>query len=56
VIDPNFVSLSTLNGRNFAENDIANTGDAEKSQIVTEWALKVKAPKAHGAVIGLNGS
>ena len=56
VIDPNFVSLSTLAGRNFAENDIANTGDAEKSQIVCEWALKVKAPKAHGACIGLNGS
>jgi len=56
VIDPNFVSLSTLSGRNFAENDIANTGDAEKSQIVCEWALKVKAPKAHGACIGLNGS
>jgi len=56
VIDPNFVSLSTLTGRNFVENDIANTGDAEKSQIVTEWALKVKAPKAHGAIFDLNGS
>ena len=56
VIDPNFVCLSTLTGRNFAENDIANTGDAEKSQIVTEWALKVKAPKAHGAIFDLNGS
>ena len=55
-IDPNFVSLSTLTGRNFAENDIANTGDAEKTQIVTEWSLKVKAPKAHAAVIGLSGS
>jgi hypothetical protein len=56
VIDPNFVCLSTLTGRNFAENDIANTGDAEKSQIVTEWALKVKAPKAHAAIFDLNGS
>ena len=56
LIDPNFVSLSTLTGRNFAENDIANTGDAEKTQIVTEWSLKVKAPKAHAAVIGLSGS
>jgi len=56
VIDPNFVCLSTLTGRNFAENDIANTGDAEKSQIITEWALKVKAPKAHGAIFDLNGS
>jgi hypothetical protein len=56
VIDPNFVCLSTINGRNFSENDIANTGDAEKSQIICEWALKVKAPKAHGAIFDLNGS
>lgn len=56
VIDPNYVCLSTLTGRNFSENDIANTGDAEKSQIVCEWALKVKAPKAHGMVLDLNGS
>lgn len=56
VIDPNYVCLSTLTGRNFSENDIANTGDAEKSQIVCEWALKVKAPRAHGMVLDLNGS
>lgn len=56
VIDPNYVCLSTLTGRNFSENDIANTGDAEKSQIVCEWALKVKAPKAHGMVLDLSGS
>jgi hypothetical protein len=56
VIDPNYVCLSTLTCRNFSENDIANTGDAEKSQIVCEWALKVKAPKAHGMVLDLNGS
>jgi len=56
VIDPNFVSVSTLNGRNFSENEIAPTGDAEKSQIICEWALKVKAPKAHGMILDLNGS
>jgi hypothetical protein len=56
VIDPNYVSLSTINGRNFAENEIAPTGDAEKSQIICEWALKVKAPKAHGMILDLNGS
>jgi len=45
VLDPNFVSISTLTGRNFSENEIAPTGDAEKSQIICEWALKIKAPK-----------
>jgi hypothetical protein len=56
VIDPNFVSISTLTGRNFSENDIAPTGDAEKSQIICEWALKIKAPKAHSMILDLNGS
>ena len=56
LIDPDFASLCTLNGRNFAENEISATGDADKLQLVTEWALKVTAPKAHAAVIGLSGS
>ena len=56
MIDPDFASLCTINGRNFAENEIAPTGDAEKFQIVTEWALKVQAPKAHAMVLDLNGS
>ncbi len=56
LIDPDYVCISTLNGRNFAENEIAATGDAEKRQIVCEWSLKVKAPKAHAAVIGLSGA
>jgi len=56
LIDPDFASLATINGRNFAENEIAPTGDAEKFQIVTEWALKVQAPKAHAGIFDLNGS
>jgi len=56
LIDPDFASLATINGRNFAENEIAPTGDAEKFQIVTEWALKVQAPKAHAMILDLNGS
>lgn len=56
LIDPDYVCISTLNGRNFAENEIAATGDAEKRQIICEWSLKVKAPKAHAAVIGLSGA
>jgi len=56
LIDPEFASVCTLNGRNFAENEIAPTGDAEKFQLVTEWALKVTAPKAHAMVLDLSGS
>ena len=56
LIDPDFASLCTINGRNFAENEIAATGDAEKFQIVTEWALKVQAPKAHAGIFDLSGS
>lgn len=56
LIDPDFASLCTLNGRNFAERDIAATGDAEKTQLITEWSLKVMAPKAHAMILDLNGS
>ena len=56
LIDPDFVEIATLNGRNFVENEIAPTGDAQKAQIICEWTLKPLAPKAHAAVIGLSGS
>ncbi len=56
LIDPDFASLCTLSGRNFAEKDIAATGDAEKMQLITEWSLKVQAPKAHAVIYDLNGS
>ena len=56
LIDPDFVSISTLSGRNFVENEIAATGDAEKVQIICEWALKPLAPKAHAGVFDLSGS
>jgi hypothetical protein len=56
LIDPDFASLCTLNGRNFAENALAVNGDSERFQVVTEWALKVQAPKAHAMILDLNGS
>ena len=56
LIDPDFASLCTLQGRNFSEKDIAATGDAEKMQLITEWSLKVQAPKAHAVIYVLNGS
>lgn len=56
LIDPDFAALSTLNGRNFAENSLAMNGDSERFQLVTEWSLLVKAPKAHAMILDLNGS
>ena len=56
LIDPDFVSLATLNGRNFLEEDLAKTGDATDSHIICEWTLKPTAPKAHAAVFDLSGS
>jgi|TARA_R110000822_G_scaffold53736_2_gene138422 hypothetical protein len=55
-IDPDYVCLGTLAGRDFKVTDVAPGGDATRFGIVTEYTLIVKAPKAHGAVLGLNGS
>ena len=55
-IDPDYVCLGTLAGRDFKVTDVSPGGDATRFGIVTEYTLIVKAPKAHGAVLGLNGS
>tara|TARA_B100000700_G_C15046840_1_gene858341 strand:+ start:1735 stop:2679 length:945 start_codon:yes stop_codon:yes gene_type:complete len=56
LVDTDHICLGTLAGRSFSVSDVAATGDATKFAIVSEWTLIVKAPKAHGAVLGLNGS
>tara|TARA_R100000406_G_scaffold63860_1_gene44753 strand:- start:1273 stop:2220 length:948 start_codon:yes stop_codon:yes gene_type:complete len=56
LLDPEFASLCTLNGRNFLEKDMGDTGDNQQTMIITEWALKVQAPKAHALVADLSGS
>ena len=56
LIDTDYVCLGSLPGRMFSVSDVAATGDATKFAIVSEWTLIVKAPKAHAAIIGLNGS
>jgi len=55
LIDPNFVSIATLNGRNFLEQELSQDGDAKTSHLISEWALKPTAPKAHAAIFDLNG-
>jgi hypothetical protein len=54
LLDTDYACISTLSGRNFDVQSLAKTGDAEKFQIITEWTLKVTAPKAHGAVYNLS--
>ena len=56
LIDPDFASICTLNGRNFYEKDMGDTGDSQATMLITEWSLKVQAPKAHAGVFDLSGS
>jgi hypothetical protein len=56
LIDPDFVSVCTLSGRNFLEQELSQDGDAKTSHLVSEWSLKPTAPKAHSAIFDLNGS
>lgn len=56
LIDTDYVCIGSLPGRMFSVSDVASTGDATKFAIVSEWTLIVKAPKAHAAVIGLDGT
>jgi hypothetical protein len=56
LIDTDYVCIGSLPGRMFSVSDVASTGDATKFAIVSEWTLIVKAPKAHAALLGLNGS
>jgi hypothetical protein len=55
LIDPEFVCMGTLSGRDMAVGDVAPTGDATKFFVQSEYTLIVKATKAHDVVAGLNG-
>ncbi len=54
LLDSDYASIVPLPGRDFAVTDLAKTGDASKFQIITEFGLKVSAPKAHAAVYDLS--
>jgi len=56
LIDPDHVAVGTLNGRDFIEQTEDTVADGTRKQVLCEWTLMPDAPKAHGAVIGLNGS
>ena len=39
--------------RPFTTNELAKTGDAEQRQLVVEWTVEARAPKANGAIFDL---
>lgn len=54
VLDPEYASLNYL--RAFQTNDLAKTGDSEKTQILAELTLEVKNEAAHGGIFDLSAS
>jgi len=54
VLDPEYASLAYL--RPFQTNELAKTGDSEKTQILAEVTLQVKNEAAHGIIADLDMS
>ena len=48
VLDPEYASIAYL--RPFATNELAKTGDSEKTQLLVEYTLEVKNESAHGII------
>lgn len=54
VITPEYVELAPLPNRDMVNTQLAVTGDNTQGMVVFEGTLRVMAPLAHGAVVGLN--
>ena len=54
VLDPEYAALAYL--RPFQTNELARTGDSEKTQILAELTLEVKNEAAHGGVFDLSAT
>jgi len=52
VLDPEYAAVAYL--RPFFTNDLANTGDSAKTQLLVEYTLEVKNEAAHGIVADLS--
>jgi hypothetical protein len=52
VLDPEYAAVAYL--RPFATNELAKTGDSEKTQILAEFTLEVRNEAAHGIVADIN--
>ena len=54
MLDPEYAALAYL--RPFQTNDLAKTGDSEKTQILAELTLEVRNEKAHGGVFDIKAA
>jgi hypothetical protein len=54
MLDPEYASLAYL--RPFQTNDLAKTGDSEKTQILAELTLEVRNEKAHGGIFDIKAA
>jgi hypothetical protein len=54
LLDPKYIEVKTLAGRNFMSEALAKTGDAQKGHIVFEGTLVIGAPKAHGLIAAIS--
>lgn len=52
ILQMDMLAVSYL--RPFSTTDLAKTGDADRKQVIVEYTLEVKAPKAHGAVYDIS--
>lgn len=52
LLDPEYAALAYL--RPFATNDLAKTGDSEKTQLLAEFTLEMRNEAAHAIVADLN--
>lgn len=54
-VDPDFVSIDTLPGRNFQTDPLAKSGDYQRKMVITEYTLKV-GEKANAVAADLSTS
>lgn len=54
VVDPEYAALAYL--RPFATNELAKTGDSEKTQLLCEFTLEMRNEAAHGGVFDLDAA
>lgn len=56
LIDPEYLKIGFLPGRNMVKIPLAKTGDSDRVQILSEYTVQVSNEKAHGAVYDLTTS
>jgi len=54
MLDSEYAALAYL--RPFQTNDLAKTGDSDKTQILAELTLEVRNEKAHGGIFDIKAA